>query len=192
MMDALTLLHGRNSVPKLTAPAPDGAALESLLQAALRVPDHARLRPWRFLTIAGDSRQQLGQLFIDAESQRRRADKQPSLSADEAIKLAAKPLRAPLIVVVIATVVEHHKVPDIEQLLSAGCAAHAILLAAHALGYAGVWRTGSNAFDTTVNLGLGLKANESITGFIYLGSVDGSYKPLPKLQVKDFCQSWPL
>jgi nitroreductase len=189
-MDALTLLHGRNSSPKLTTPAPDGQALESMLQAAMRVPDHARLRPWRFLTIDGDARQRLGELFVEATNQRLLATNQPALTAEEAAKLAAKPLRAPLIMVVIASVVEHHKVPQIEQLLSAGCAAHAILLAAHALGFAGVWRTGSNAFDATVNQGLGLKDNESISGFIYLGSVDGNYKPLPKLDAKDFCQPW--
>lgn len=190
IMDALTLLHSRNSAPRLTTPAPDQEALECMLQAALRVPDHARLNPWRFLTIAGDSRQQLGQLFIEAANQKRLAANEPALTDEESAKLAAKPLRAPLILVVIARVEEHYKVPELEQLLSAGCAAYAILLAAHALGYAGMWRTGSNAFDATVKRGLGLKDNESIIGFIYLGTIDGNHKPLIKLDAKDFCQPW--
>ncbi len=60
MSDVLHLLHTRNSAPKLTEPGPDDAALEQILGAALRAPDHARLRPWRFLTVQGERRQALG------------------------------------------------------------------------------------------------------------------------------------
>jgi nitroreductase len=190
-MDALTLLHTRNSSPRLIEPAPNAEQLEHILQAAFRAPDHARLKPWRFLMIEGDGREALGQLFVKAANQRAIVNQQPVLSAEDAVKLAAKPLRAPLIMVVIASPEEHYKVPESEQLLSAGCAAHGVLLAAHALGFAGVWRTGINAFDSTVYKGLGLEDNESIIGFIYLGTIDGAYKPLPEISSADFCKSWP-
>lgn len=189
-MDAISLLHSRNSAPKLCAPAPSGEVLNDLFRAALRAPDHARLRPWRFLTIAGDARNKLGAIFAEAGNQRNLDQQQPPLSQQERDKLAAKTLRAPLIVVVIATIREHPKVPEIEQLLSAGCAAHAILLAAHAHGFAGIWRTGDNAFDPYVQRQLGLSTNEQLVGFVYLGSLEGAYKPLKQLAINDFFQSW--
>jgi nitroreductase len=189
-MDAITLLHSRNSMPKLCDPAPAGDVLADIIKAGLRAPDHARLRPWRFLTIAGEARSQLGGLLVAATRQRQAAAAQLSMTEQEAIAVAAKALRAPLIVVVIADIQVHPKVPAIEQLISAGCAAHGILLAAHAYGFAGIWRTGSHAYDPVVKQGLGLSATEEIVGFIYLGSIDGSYKSLPDLALEDFCQPW--
>ena len=189
-MDALSLLHSRNSAPKLREPAPAGEELENMFKAALRAPDHAWLRPWRFLTISGDSRHDLGQLFVKAAELRRQQAGEPAMTGEEITRLAAKPLRAPLIITVIASVKEHSKVPAVEQVISAGCAAHGLLLAAHAQGFAGVWRTGANAFDTTVMQGLGLQSNENIVGFLYLGTVDGSYKTLRELNIDDYNQSW--
>ena len=113
-MDALQLLLRRNSSPKLTEPAPSSADLETMFQAALRAPDHARLRPWRFLVIEGEARHRLGDLIVDVMG----------LEGEKAQQAKAKPLRAPMIVVVAAKFSEHPKVPEIEQYLSAGCAAH--------------------------------------------------------------------
>ncbi len=190
MMDALTLLHSRNSAPRLREPAPTGEQLDNMYKAAFRAPDHAWLRPWRFLTITGGSRDELGKLFVEAAQQRRQQAGELALTEEEVAKLAAKPLRAPLIITVVATIKEHPKVPAVEQLISAGCAAHSLLLAAHAQGFAGVWRTGSNAFDPTVMAGLGLAPNEEIVGFLYLGTIDGNYKPLRELNIEDYCQPW--
>jgi nitroreductase len=161
-----------------------------MLKAALRVPDHAWLRPSRFLTIKGLHREALGQLFVAGAQQRRVDNNEPALELPEIDKVAAKALRSPLIIAVVASIKEHPKVPAVEQLISSGCAAHAILLAAHAHGFAGVWRTGANAYDATVKKGLGLQAHEELVGFLYLGSIEGSYKPLRALSVDDFCQTW--
>lgn len=188
-MDAIELLHTRNSVSALSEPAPDVEQLQQILAAALRAPDHARLRPWRFLSITGGGRQRLGELFVEAAQQRLQAAGEPIMDEAACAKLAAKPLRAPLILVVIATVTEHPKVPAVEQLLSAGCAAHGILLAAHALGFGAIWRTGSNAYDGHVERGLGLASNEQIVGFLYLGTA-AAHKPLPAMATEDYCQSW--
>ncbi|WP_101760452.1 nitroreductase family protein [Oceanicoccus sp. KOV_DT_Chl] len=190
-MDALTLLHGRNSAPRLTEPAPEGAELASMFKAAFRAPDHSWLRPWRFLTLRGEARNSLGELLVTATQARRRAAGEAPLSAEEMVKLAAKPLRAPLIIIVIAAIKAHPKVPAVEQLISAGCAAHSLLLAAHAQGYAGVWRTGDNAYDDIVKDGLGIATTEELVGFVYLGSVDGNYKPLRELDPRDFVSEWP-
>jgi nitroreductase len=189
-MDAISLLHSRNSAVRLREPAPAGEVLNDMLKAGLRVPDHALLRPWRFLTITGAARNQLGELFVSSAQQRLEDAGEPAMSEQLATKIVSKALRAPLIIVVIAKIKIHQKVPEIEQIISAGCAAHSIMLAAHAYGFAGIWRTGNNAYDQRVGLGLGLLVSEKIVGFLYLGSIDGNYKPLRELDVRDFCQSW--
>jgi nitroreductase len=121
-MDALDALLNRVSAPRLCEPAPDAGQRELLFRAALRAPDHGQLRPWRFLTIEGAAREQLGELLAQAL---------PADASPEALnKARAMPLRAPLLVVVIARVHEHPKVPAQEQVIAAGCAAHGILLAA--------------------------------------------------------------
>jgi nitroreductase len=156
-----------------------------MLGVAMRAPDHARLRPWRFISVAGERREQLGALLRDALLLR-----DPQADETAQAKAANSPLRGPLVLVVVARISEHPKVPPIEQRLSAGCAAHGLLLAAEALGYAGIWRTGDAAFDRQVMDGLGLTSEEEITGFLYLGTREGNPKPLPTLQVGDFLQEW--
>ncbi len=185
MNDVLQFLKQRNSAPKLTAPGPSGAELDEIFAAAMRAPDHARMRPWRFLTVAGDRRNALGALFRDAKLTR-----DPSATEEALAKAAAAPLRAPLVVVVIARLGEHPKVPHVEQRLSAGCAAHGLLLAAETLGYAGIWRTGDACFDRHVMAGLGLSDNEEIVGFVYLGTRQGDPKPLPPMRTDDYVSQW--
>jgi len=185
MSEVLSFLQQRNSSPRLTEPAPSPDELRDIFQAAMRAPDHAWLRPWRFITITGDRRDALGQVLEQCLMLR-----QPD--ADEAARVRARvaPLRAPLLVVVVACLSEHPKVPVIEQRLSAGCAGQGILLAAEACGYAGIWRTGDAAFDRNVMSALGLEEHEEIIGFIYLGSRDGRAKPVPELVTADFVSSW--
>ncbi len=185
MPDVLQCLQTRNSAPRLVAPGPTGAQLNELLQAALRAPDHAWLRPWRFIAIEGERRDDFGEVL---ERCLLRRDPGADPSARE--KARSAPLRAPLLLVVVARLQEHPKVPVDEQRLSAGCAAHAILLAAEALGYAGIWRTGNAAFDPYVGSALGLESNEEIIAFLYLGTRDGSPKNLPQLSSADFLSRW--
>lgn len=185
-MEALDLLLKRVSVARLCEPAPDAEQLELMFRAALRAPDHGQLRPWRFLTIAGEGRERLGEVFAEAVRQR---DAQAS---DEALEKARRmPLRAPLLVAVIARLQEHPKVPHSEQLLAAGCAAHGLLLAAQALGFGGIWRSGELAFDAQVASRLGLGSDERLLGFIYLGSPEGRVRTAPELDPVDFVSPWP-
>ncbi|MGB1142466.1 MAG: nitroreductase family protein, partial [Halioglobus sp.] len=112
--------------------------------------------------------------------------------ADEAARAKARaaPLRAPLLVVPIVRLSEHPKVPHVEQRLSAGCAAQGLLLAAEALGFAGIWRTGDAAFDRNVMSGLGLSDSEEIIGFLYLGTRDGARKGLPEVSTTEHVAHW--
>jgi nitroreductase len=170
---ALTFLQQRSSVAKLVAPAPNVLELNEMFKAAVRAPDHARLKPWRFIVIEGDARNVLGEVFVAAQEAG-----SGKLDADKRQKLAAKPLRAPMIIAVLAKTQEHLKVPICEQQLSAACAAFAILLAAEALGYAGIWRTGGMAYHQIVDERLGVQSNENIVGFLYIGTAEGEPKPL--------------
>tara|TARA_R110000823_G_scaffold291009_9_gene409377 strand:+ start:3871 stop:4497 length:627 start_codon:yes stop_codon:yes gene_type:complete len=185
MNDVIRFLQQRNSAPKLCAPAPGESELQEIFRAALRVPDHAWLRPWRFITISGERREAFGELLADSLQQRDPA-------ADEAALAKARkaPLRAPLMVITVVRLVEHPKVPPIEQRLSAGCAAYAILLASEALGYAGIWRTGAAAFDRSVMDGLHLAADEEIAAILYLGSREANPKPVPALDTADYVSAW--
>jgi nitroreductase len=185
MNDVLHFLQTRNSSPRLIEPAPDAAEMDQIIRAAFRAPDHAWLRPWRFITIAGERRQDFGEVLERCLLQRN-----PQAEAAARQKARNAPLRAPLLVVVVARPTDHPKVPVIEQQLSAGCAAQGILLAAEALGYAGIWRTGDPAFDRAVMSALGLAAHESIAAFVYLGTRDGAAKPLPALDPADFVSNW--
>ncbi|MGE4407424.1 NAD(P)H nitroreductase [Pseudomonas sp.] len=184
-MDALDLLLNRVSVTRLCDPAPDAAQLDLLFRAALRAPDHAQLHPWRFLTIEGDARQRLGDLFAAALRAR-----EPNASAEALQKARNMPLRAPLLIVVIGHLQAHPKVPESEQLLAAGCAAHGILLAAHAQGLGAVWRTGDFAYDPHVTQGLGVGAHERLLGFLYLGTPEGRVRTAPVLEPQAFVSGW--
>ncbi|MGR5061691.1 NAD(P)H nitroreductase [Photobacterium sp. DNB22_13_2] len=167
-MDALSLLLNRRSLPKMVAPAPQGAALDAILRAGLRAPDHAGLTPWRFIVSQegcsqGDGRQKLADIFVEAAN---------SEGADELTlqKAGKAPFRAPMVITVVAKVSEHVKVPVIEQYLSAGCAVQAMQLAAVAQGFAGFWRTGKWAYHAVVRQALGIQGDDMIVGFLYLGT----------------------
>lgn len=185
MSDILRFLQQRNSASRLTDPGPTAVQTDDIFSAALRVPDHAWLRPWRFITVAGARRATFGELLEQCLLARNPV-------ADEVARTKARnaPLRAPLLVVVVVNVSEHPKVPAVEQRLSGGCAAHAILLAAEAAGFAGMWRTGAAAYDRAVMTGLGLTDSEEIIGFLYIGCRDGAAKTLPQLDTADFVSTW--
>jgi nitroreductase len=186
MMDALSALHGRVSCPRLIEPAPKGETLRNIQKAAFRAADHARMRPWRFLMLEGDSKNKLGELFIKAAS-----SKSEELTDKQKQRIASKPLRAPMIMIVIASLKQNPKVPDIEQIISAGAAAQNMITAAYAQGVGAIWRTGDIAYDQIVMDGLGLSENEQIVGFLYLGTMPVNGLKAPVLEVDDYFQTWP-
>ena len=177
----------RSSTPAkaLTEPAPDEAQLKQILEVALTAPDHGRLRPYRFIPIRGDARYRLSEIFVHATRRR-----EPDVDAAYLAKQREKPLRSPLIVVVVATLIESEKIPEIEQMLAAGAAAHNVLLASNALGFGSVWLTGANAYDDYVRGELGLNDNERIIGFLYLGTPQLDIPPRPLPAVDDFVSDW--
>ena len=183
-----TLQHlYRNSTPAkaLGEPAPDDAELEQILQVALSAPDHGRLYPYRFIKIRGDARYRLSEIFVQATRQR-----EPDVDAAYLAKQREKPLRSPLIVVVVAKMIESDKIPEIEQMLAAGAAAHNVLLASNALGFGSVWLTGANAYDDYVRGELAIADSEHIVGFLYLGTPELKIPPREHPDVGDFVSEW--
>lgn len=184
-MQALDALLNRVSVPRLQDPAPSAEQREILFQAALRAPDHGQLRPWRFLTVEGDRRERLGEVLAEAVVLKGGEINQAAVD-----KARAAPLRAPLVVVVVARLQEHPKVPRHEQLQAAACAAHGILLAAYAQGIGAVWRTGELGYTEHVAKALGLAEGEELIAFLYLGTpVKAARVPEP-LPAADFVRAW--
>ena len=168
-MDAITLLTTRYSSSRLTEPAPAGEALELIKQAALKVPDHGGLKPWRFVVFNGRAAlAKLGDIFAEAA-----VEDDPAISNDLLERARQLPLRAPMVIVCIAKAVEHAKVPLIEQQQSAACAVMAMQQAAFAQGFGGIWRTGAYAQLDFVKQALQLGEDDEIVGFLYLGTPSG-------------------
>ncbi len=170
----LQALGQRRSVPSLQLgePAPDEATLLAMLAAAVRVPDHGKLAPFRFLRLQGEARHALGG-FLARRSRERDPDASPAVIEKDRQRFS----HAPLIVTVIARLQDNPKVPAQEQLLTAGCVCFALLQAAQGFGFGAQWLTAWMAYDAEVARHLGLADNERIVGFIHIGT--------PKLQVPE-------
>ncbi|GLX80336.1 NAD(P)H nitroreductase [Thalassotalea insulae] len=175
-MNALELLLTRQSCSLLTTPAPSSDQLTTILTAGMRVPDHAALKPYHFTVVENEGLKKLSDIFVQAI-----ADEVSDNTKLE--KTANMPFRAPLIIVVSTCYQEHEKVPAHEQLITAGCAVQAMQMAAFALGYGAIWRTGELSLNAKVKQGLNIKVDDDITGFLYLGTPS---KQLPTKETKFF------
>lgn len=184
-MNVLDALITRVSPRMLVDPAPDDAQIEKMIAAAVAAPDHGRLRPWRFILLRGDARQRFGAVLAEA-LRKREPDAPPSLLDKE----RDKPLRAPLVIVAAAKPQESRKIPAIEQIVAVGAAAQNLLLAAHALGFGGMWRTGAPAYDPAVKQALGLDAQDTIVGFLYVGTPAGETPPARRMEPRLAMTEW--
>ncbi len=185
--DALSSLLSRVSVPPrlLVEPGPTQAQVDAILKAAMRAPDHGNLKPVRFILVRGEARAKLGDLFAQATKQR-----EPN--ADEALleRVRIWPRTTPLTIALVAHTTPGHKIPVIEQTASAAASGANILNAMHALGFAGMWVTGANAYDPFVQKALGIGEHEILLGFIGVGTApaayDGREPPLRTPAVSDW------
>lgn len=165
-MDLFTAIDTRASAVKLTEPAPDRAALERILAAGAHAPDHGKLAPWRFVVLGAKTRQQLGEAMAQGLLAR-----DPHADAEQLQRERNKAGRAPCIIAVAARITQPHKVPEIEQVLAVAAATQNMFLAAHALGYGVMWKTGAAAYSATVQQLLGLHADDHIVALLYVGSI---------------------
>ena len=149
----------------LTDPGPNPAELDQLLAAAMRVPDHRRLAPWRFIVFEGDNRDQFNAAAVDIQR-----SEDPDASEQMLADTACYFSRAPVVIAVISNPDTAHKTPVWEQELSAGALCQNLLLAANASGWAGCWLSEWISFSDGINQLLGLAPNERLAGYIYLGT----------------------
>jgi nitroreductase len=177
MPDALKLLTTRRSfkAAELGEPGPSAAEIDTLLTIASRVPDHGKLAPWRFIVFEGEARRAAG-AAIAAAFATKYSDAQPEQVEAERARL----LRAPLVIAVVSRAAPHGKIPEWEQVLSAGAAAMSLVLAAHALGYGANWITEWYAYDRNALDALGLKPHERIAGFVHIGRPPGPPEDRPR------------
>lgn len=172
--DLLTALNNRRSVPakQLGEPGPDEATLLRLLEAAVRVPDHGKRVPFRFLRITGDARHALGERLVA-----RALERDPGAGEAVLEKDRMRFAHAPLVLAVVARLGPDEKIPESERFSSASCVCFALLQAAQAAGFGAQWLTGWPAYDPVVLRLLGLNDEERIAGFIHIGT--------PKLQAPE-------
>ena len=166
MPNAIDLLKSRRSVKpiELNGPGPTAAELATLLTVASRVPDHGKLTPWRFIVFEGDARLTAGEKIAEAFRANR-----PDATADQVEYERKRLARAPLVVAVVSRAGAHVKIPEWEQVLSAGAATTSLVFAAHALGFAASWLTEWYAYDRRVLEALGVNPHERIAGFVHIG-----------------------
>jgi nitroreductase len=173
------LLMRRRSVKArdMVGPGPDRETLEKILLAGLRVPDHGKLTPWRFIVLEGAARETLGDLISKALMEENNS------SETVAEKMKGYATQGPTLVIAIHSPSTARPIPAYEQMLSTGAACQNILVAATALGIAGQWLTGWAATSKTVANGLGLSGDEQIAGFLFFGSQveEPTERPRPSL-----------
>ncbi len=186
-MNALDALNSRRSTPSrlLGEPGPSQQQLQAMLGAAVRVPDHGRLLPWRFLLIRGDARVALGELLV-----RRRRELEPETAAAVLDKDRHRFAHAPLIITVVGRILSGHRIPEQEQLLSGGAVCFALLQAAQGLGFGAQWLTGWAAYDDEILRRLGLDEHERVLGFIHVGTARGEAPERERPEPSSLLDEW--
>lgn len=180
------LLTRRSIVARMMeGPGPDDADLRKILESGMRVPDHGRLTPWRFIVIRGDAREKMGDIIAEAYKA-----KNPD-AIEEQVEIERERLtRAPVVVAVTSKVVKEHKIPEWEQMLSSGAACQTMLIAALSMGYAAQWITEWYAYDPAVKAALGLDEDDRIAGYIYLGTEAGEATERKRPEYDDIVSEW--
>ena len=187
MTEPLSLLLQRHSTPsrQLGEPAPDKDVLKALLKAAIRVPDHGKLVPFRLIKLKGKSKLRFGEQLADIA-----ARNEPDMSESKLDKERHRYTFAPLVLVLLACIDRSSKVPAIEQQLTAGCVAQNILLGAYELGIGAQWLTGWAAYDPAVAALLKLKDNEQVIAFIHMGTPQIDVPDRDRPALKGLLSTW--
>lgn len=187
MNTTIELLKTRRSAPaaSLAEPGPTAAELETLLTIAARVPDHGKLAPFRFILFQGEGRARAGDIIAKVF-----AAANPDADAD---RLAAERKRlalAPIAIAVVSRAGPHEKIPEWEQIMTAGAVCMNLIIAANALGFAAVWLTEWYAYDRAVLQRLGLASSEKIAGFVHIGRNPAPRDDRPRPALADIVTSF--
>ena len=188
MNDTISLLKRRRSVPPpmMTGPAPTADELTTILTVASRVPDHGKLAPWRFVVIEGGARERAGALALAIAFENR-----PDLDEAARAKEQQRFVAAPLVVAVVSRAAPHPKIPEWEQVLSAGAVCMNMIVAARALGFSATWLTGWMAYDARFRAAMGLAEHERVAGFIHIGKATAAIEDRPRPPLAEIMTTFP-
>ncbi|NIE65697.1 nitroreductase [Burkholderia sp. Ax-1719] len=178
-------LLARQSAWPLVEPGPGDAELELIFDAALRAPDHGRLRPWRFTFIRGEARAELGEILVDVAAAR-----EPGTPRSAHEHRRDKAFAAPLIIALGASVARDSSIPELEQILSVGAATMNMLNAIHALGYGGFWATGPDAYDEKLKLALDFEPDDKLLGFLFVGTPKSAEREAARPPRAHYFREW--
>ena len=169
----------------LREPGPTAAELEQILTIGTRVPDHGKITPWRLVVIEGEARRQVGEKLAEIAVRNNPGLDEASLEIER-----QRFLPAPVTIGVISSPKEHPKVPEFEQLLSAGNVAFNLLHGAHALGFGASWVTRWYAFDAEAAAMLGARNGERFVGFVHIGTATTAIEDRPRPALDDVVSRW--
>ena len=175
----------RTSHKNLDEPIPSERQMAKVYKAALRAPDHASLKPTKFIEVTGKGLDKLSKIF-----EKYVLESGTEIEKGKIDKYINAPYRAPMIIILVTEKKFHPKVPEIEQMLSSGAAAQNILLALDSLGYGAIWRTGIFALNDKLNKYFNLNSNQKIIGYIYVGTVIGGKKEKTSIDISKFVSRW--
>lgn len=179
-MDLLEGIYTRQSTPRLKADPVPREFIDQILSAAVQAPNHHHVRPWRFIVLTGQARNYLGEVMAQALLKRQPGIPEPALDVER-----ARPLRAPVLIAVGVDKPPDEKIVEIENICASAAAAENLLLAAHAIGLAGMWRTGAAAYDPDVKAFLGLQADQHLIAFLYIGFPEAERPLIPRPSYED-------
>ena len=185
--DTIDFLTTRRSTVArmMDGPGPGEHDLRKSMEAGMRVPDHGRLTPWRFIVIRGDAREKLGNVIADSFKR-----KNPD-AIEEQVEIEQERLtRAPVVIAVVSHVQREHKIPEWEQVLSSGAACQTMLIAAQSMGYAAQWLTEWYAYDASVKQAIGAGPEGEIAGFLYLGNGISDLSDRARPEYEDIVSEW--
>ncbi len=178
----LDYLRVRRSTPalQLAEPGPSKAEIEDILRLAVRVPDHGKLAPWRFVVFRGEERVRLGETAL-----RIALEKNPDLDLQQQEAERTRLTRAPVVIAVISTAKPHFKIPEWEPIMTAGAVCLNLIFAANASGFAANWLTEWLAFDPAFLAEIDVDAAEKVAGFIHVGSTTFPPVERPRPELAD-------
>jgi nitroreductase len=183
----LTFLKTRKSASAkaMGGPGPDAAQLRDILSIAVRVPDHGKLNPWRFVLFEGAARGQVGDRFAA-----RFAELHPDYPAENITFQKGLFLRAPVVVAVVSTAAVHAKIPVWEQQMSAAAVCFNLVLAAQSLGFDSQWQSDWVAYDAGAKAAMGVSASENVAGLIYVGTSSVALEDRPRPDAAALTTRW--
>jgi nitroreductase len=173
------------SVKAMGGPGPNAAQIAEMLDIAVRVPDHGKLNPWRFILFEGAARADIGEAFAA-----RWTVLHPDHGEDSSTFQRGLFLRAPVVIVVVSTAAPHGKIPEWEQLLSSAAVSYNLVLAATAMGFHAQWQSDWVAYDAGATAAMGLKDSERVAGLIYIGTSTVPLEDRPRPDAQSLLTRW--